>query len=391
LILKGDLEMNKYNNKGIIKRGFLYVLTIVILSMFTSCSRKDQLISDDTTYAEVTEVPEYTVKPSDIPISNIPSNEVTAENPDKSKLFGNLMSNIANEGWAAESNGWIYCDYALGLYKMKEDGAQIKLSDNSPRNINIWDGWVYYANDYPGKGEIYRTSEDGTKTEKLNNELVYSLIINNDWIYYVTVKYPDDNVEYKIKKIALDGSKETELVSETVKSNLRVTTNQLYLYNGWIYYISMKDSNRFYKIDVDGTNRIKVSNEIISKEYSMNSFIIENDWIYFTQLEGDYHCRLYRMKIDGTSKEMVIDSSIHNFNISDNYIFYTDASEYQYPLYKVKIDGTEKTKLTDIGVADINIIGNYIYCRDEKGSSYFLLDMEGNFKFDNKMRPTPDY
>jgi hypothetical protein len=389
LILKGDLEMNKYNNKGKIKRGFLYILTIVILSMFTSCSRKDELISDDTTYAEVTEVPENTVKPSDIPVNDIPSNEVTAESPDKSKLFGNLMSNIANEGWAAESNGWIYCNYAHGLYKMKEDGTQIKLSDNSPRNINIWDGWVYYANDYPGKGEIYRTSEDGTKTEKLNDELVYSLIINNNWIYYVTIHHPDDNVEYKIKKIALDGSKETELVSETVKDEPYKPTFQLYLYNGWIYYISMIDNDKFYKIDVDGTNRIKVSDEIFSNKHAMSSFIIKDDWIFFIQCNDDN--KLYRMKIDGTSIEMVINCSINDFNISDDYIFYNDASEYQYPLYKVKIDGSEKTKLTNVGVTDINIIGNYIYCLDEKRSEYYLLDMEGNFKFDDKMRPTPDY
>lgn len=64
--------------------------------------------------------------------------------------YGNLMSNIVNEGLAAAENECVYGTLNNGLYKMKIDGTGIKkISDDLVSYINVLDGNIYFSNGYP--------------------------------------------------------------------------------------------------------------------------------------------------------------------------------------------------------------------------------------------------
>lgn len=273
------------------------------------------------------------------------------------------MGNIVNDGLAAKTEQWICAQFEDGLYKMKLDCTEKeKVTEGVMSYINVWEGWIYYSNGYPGNGEIYKIAPDGSDNLKINSERSYFPIIKDGWIYYSTVKYITvEEVEFKIKKIKIDGTNQIDIVSETIKSKEIDPSGYFFLFDGWIYYKSILDMNKLYRIQDEGKNKSKVSDEIFSDKYSNGTFIVDQNWIYYIQPNDDN--KLYRMKIDGTERELVINKSIGDINITNEYVFYTDRSE-NYKLYRRNKDDLSEKKLADYSVADINVIGDCIYCRD---------------------------
>lgn len=207
-------------------------------------------------------------------------------------------------------------------------------------------------------------SSDGTNKKKINNERSYFIIVKDDWIYYSTIEYKGiniDNIEFHIKKIKLEGTNKIDIVNESAKNIDDTNMGYFYLHDGWIFYQSMSDMNKLYKISIDGTQKTKVTDEIISNKYAPGTFIVNGSWLYYIQ--SNVNNKLYKMKTDGTSKELVINSAVGDINIVGDNIFYTSESD-GYKLYKANLDGTKSVKLSDFSVSDINLIGNWIYCRD---------------------------
>lgn len=273
------------------------------------------------------------------------------------------MGNIVNDGLAAKTDQWVCAQLKDGLYKMKLDGTdKEKITEGVMSYINIWDGWVYSSN--APDGAIYKISIDGFNKERVNNEMSYYPIIKDGWIYYSTVKYfTVEDVEFKIKKIKIDGTNQADIVSETIKGK-DIDLNPsgyFFLFDGWIYYKSILDMNKLYRIQDDGKNKSKVSDEVFSNKYSNGAFIVEDNWIYYIQPNDDN--KLYRMKTDGTEGELIVNKSIGDINITNDYIFYTDWSE-NYKLYRRNKGSADEIKLADYSVSDINVIGDWIYCRD---------------------------
>jgi hypothetical protein len=263
-----------------------------------------------------------------------------------------------NNGLAAEHDQWVYAQFKDGLYKMKLDGTDKgRITEDIVSYINVWDGWIYYSNGYPGNGEIYRIAPDGSSKKKINNERSYYTIIKDGWIYYSTVKYITlEEVEFKIKKIKIDGTNEMDIIYETKKGKEINPSGYFFLSDGWIYYRSILDMNKLYRVQDNGKNKSKVSDNA-----SYGEFIVDQNWIYYIQPNDGN--KLYKMKTDGTEKELVINKSIGNINITDEYIFYTDESE-NYKLYKKNKGSSVESKLSDYSVSDINVIGDWLYCRD---------------------------
>ena len=83
-------------------------------------------------------------------------------------VLGNTGGNLANGGYYAESNGWIYFSEALSfskLTKMKADGSDKTLLSNDLDigMINVIGDWVYYSpGSRVGAGPIVRFKRDGS-------------------------------------------------------------------------------------------------------------------------------------------------------------------------------------------------------------------------------------
>jgi len=132
----------------------------------------------------------------------------------------------------------------------------------------------------------------------------------------------------------------------------------------YIYYLNSSDGYKLYKHKLDGSSKSKVSDSICS---SLN---IVGDWIYYSVSMGD--TGIYKMKKDGSGKTRIVNSQIMGIAVVNDWIYYLEreASESEINnLYKIKTDGTSKTKinfgtgnsLVCIDLQDVVVIEDWVY------------------------------
>jgi hypothetical protein len=109
---------------------------------------------------------------------------------------GNTSGNLANEGIAAISDGWIYYRSSDGpIHKMREDGSgDTRLNDGDCRFINVVGEWLYYIDD----GDICRMRTDGAERMRVLEGGYYSLAVTDGWLYVLS--------DGKISRMRTDGA-----------------------------------------------------------------------------------------------------------------------------------------------------------------------------------------
>ena len=135
---------------------------------------------------------------------------------------------------------------------------------------------------------------DGSNRQKISDDYVINIIVEDEWIYCRTETYIPEEGEYKyfLHKIKTDGTEKIKLSDEKVY----IFT----LYDQWIYYVN-GDGN-LCKIDIDGNNK-----SIITEDEVLD-FNIDGEWIYYRNL-SDYD-NLYIIKPDGSSKEKISEGRV---------------------------------------------------------------------------------
>lgn len=170
-----------------------------------------------------------------------------------------------------------------------------------------------------------------------------------EWIYY------SNQGLYKMK---LDGTEKTKLFDD-------LSPEFVYVANDWIYFTNGIYQLNLYKIRTDGTRRNLISNDPVGY------FNVVGEWIYYSKGAGkDFGIpgfgNLYKMKTDGTEKTKISDVNLGYIIVSGDWIYYFDSETTDNyggitDLYRIKTDGTEKTKLLDKRITSINIMGDWIY------------------------------
>lgn len=88
-----------------------------------------------------------------------------------------------------------------------------------------------------------------------------------------------------------------------------------------------------WKIGINGANKTKLLNE------NIREWIVLEQWIYYI----DEQNKLYRVKTDGGSKQILVSEFVNSFNISKDYIFYQGFRG----IYRVSLNGENKKTLAD--------------------------------------------
>lgn len=199
------------------------------------------------------------------------------------------------------------------------------------------------------------------KTGNTNCNLLNSgmAVQRGSWIYYLNSS--NSNLIYKMK---LDGSHKIKLTN--------MPCYDINIVGGWIYYLEMhniictpnmiRDAVDICKMKLDGSHKTNLTKNIEfytwDEDYYMN---VVGDWIYYKNYLDKN--RLYKMKTDGThNTKLTNDPHIDGINIVGDWIYYQNLSHI---IYKIKIDGSKKTKVCN-GNTDnyINVAGNWIYFCD---------------------------
>jgi putative cell wall-binding protein len=132
----------------------------------------------------------------------------------------------------------------------------------------------------------------------------------------------------------------------------------------YIYYNNSSDGYKLYKHKLDGSSKSKVSDSIC---HSLN---IVGDWIYYSGAMGD--TGIYKMKKDGSGKIRIVNSQNMGISVVNDWIYYLerDSSDPEKRiLYKIKTDGTSKTKINFgtedsficLDVNDVVVIEDWVY------------------------------
>jgi hypothetical protein len=236
-----------------------------------------------------------------------------------------------------------------------------------PRKISEKDGWVYYINESDGN-KLYKIKEDGTSKQKLTDEYAYQLNIIGDWIYfysqnfiykirtdgsnkYVAMNisldisgnwtYGIDDFTYRLKRTRIDGSNQSELDKDTVKT--------FRIFGGWIYFISGSD-NKLYRMNKDGSNKIRII------DMTIDSFSINDGYIYFTK-----NNIISKMNMSSGEIQEVTKNAI-GVSVYGDWIYYISSNFWTSGyLYKVKTDGSEAAEVNSFWTEDYMVTSNWIY------------------------------
>lgn len=199
--------------------------------------------------------------------------------------------------------------------------------------------WIYYINS-SDQNRLYRIRADGTNRAQMTSDGVYALSIQDDWIYFTSLQ------DEKLYKVKIDGTERTKISDDECFAG-KVSGN-------WVYYVNDSDGGKLYKIGTDGTGKVKLSDDTPTVHIQ-----VAGDWVYFISI-ADFNFNLYRIRIDGSGREVMIEDAREAF-VADDWIYYVNESD-EGKVYKVRTDGTEKTRLTSEPTQSGPIVdGNWAY------------------------------
>ncbi len=265
----------------------------------------------------------------------------------KCKIDGNSIQKLSDR-WGSQITvveDWIYFisdnhverdNYSFDephLYKIKNDGTgEKKLNDENCKWFKVVGNKIYCATD---KGFNTMDSDGNNKSNTSVEGSIISADIVNDYFYY-TEQSSEADPQIKIYKMKTDGTYKAQISSEEPYKivDLKVYKNEL-------YFITTTDDHDIYhlkKMKLDGTGKTKIA------DTTYNSFDIFNDWIYYTTPDSNFLCKV---KIDGSGDTKITELEGRYLQISNGWIYYViNAHDHLYK-YKMRIDGTDNQSLSN--------------------------------------------
>lgn len=118
-----------------------------------------------------------------------------------------------------------------------------------------------------------------------------------------------------------------------------------------------------------------------SKRFSylrdMDQVIYKDGWIYYSSISDDF--KLYKISIDGKNKKKISDDSVNYLSIYDDYIYYSNYSYGGY-LFKISLDGKDIFQLNETLSEDIQVKGDWIFYKTKSGTYKMKGDGSNNQK-----------
>lgn len=268
--------------------------------------------------------------------------------------LGNTAANISAGGFAAIQDDWIYYASNTGLYRIKTDNSdQQQLSEESfidiVLGINVTGEWLLYR--HPNNFRLYRMKTDGTNNEPLTDDRIGSFLVKNDWIYS-----KDANCVYRMR---IDGKGEKQIIARDplcIEGGIQIVGD-------WIYYVNGESS--LWRVKIDGSQSQK-----LTQMPSYVIFQVVGDQIYYVQDRT-----LFQMGIDGSDRREINGnitlSDFQVFQVIDDKIYYVDEGS----LFSMQIDGSGNQKIVDSSVLQFNIVGDWIYYQSNEYNGKGVSDL----------------
>ncbi|WP_162920287.1 DUF5050 domain-containing protein [Clostridium fermenticellae] len=291
----------------------------------------------------------------------------------------NYAINNDSSGYITVYGDWIYyCNYSDGakIYKVKIDGTERqKISDNKGTYLNVIGDKLYYING-SDRNRIYSLDSAGNSTKLGDDEASYLELGVNNNLFYSNVSnsrnlYQIDTYGNNVKVDNLDKSNPASYINVSINSSVAYySSSDGYVYrsgdpynpikisiqtssglvtdkvsninisNNTMYYKSLVDGGKLYKVGSNGGVAQKISNDSVDGifVYSYNG---TKDDVYYTK-SG----KLYMISGDDLNSSSTVPkataitkpkSNLKIKSISTIPTVYTDASDSKKTIDKIDV------------------------------------------------------
>lgn len=272
-------------------------------------------------------------------------------------VTGNTAGNLNNSGLFAESDGRVYFSntYDNGcLYVMNSDETDLKkLSSSRVNSINVGGNYLYYYMDSEGNGGdgmgfvvrtygVYRSRLNGKDIKCLDRSASVTMQLCGDYIYYQRYNNKDFTKLYKVKT----DKSENILVSDSI-------INPAACNNGTIYFNGTESDHYLYALDT--------ATDTITTIYEGNLWFpaFKDGYIYYMDVSGNY--RLCRYSLSENTVEILTNDRVDTFNVGEQYIYYQRTSATEPALMRMRLDGSSPEVVAEGNYSDINLTSTYAY------------------------------
>ncbi|WP_282942594.1 DUF5050 domain-containing protein [Paenibacillus sp. RC67] len=234
------------------------------------------------------------------------------------------------------------------------EGLGVKVSWNQPsRTVNLGNAV---------EASLLFESGTGNDPQNIHNNAIVTQY--NGWIYYANIG--DNN---KLYRMTLDQSDNVKLTD--------VPVTDISAVDGWIYYRidvleegKRTDAGEIYRMHPDGT-----SNTMLS-EHSTRAFFVRGDSIYYSRDRGMGAGPIYKMKLDGSERTQLSqeDDDVYEITLGDDAIYYTLNSG---GLYRLELESHQATQIDSDWYHDIRIVNGWLYYKDVSGRLH-RMDLNGD-------------
>lgn len=112
----------------------------------------------------------------------------------------------------------------------------------------------------------------------------------------------------------------------------------------WIYFSSMEEG--LCKMKEDGSSKT-----LVLPDKSITYINIVDDYVYYTSLTNN--SKLYKIKTDGTGIKMLSENDVSDVYIVNGWIYFVNNVEDEYKICRMKTDGSELSEISSKGVSDL--------------------------------------
>lgn len=127
----------------------------------------------------------------------------------------------------------------------------------------------------------------------------------------------------------------------------RYNGNYVAKYKDEIYYANQDDNYKLYKMQSDGSNKVKLSDKANSSFFIGIEF--DQEQLFYMNIQGDsmdeHICTLYAFNLTKKTEKKLTNDNIYFYTVYNGWIYYTTVDTYT--LYKIRTDGSERTMLSE--------------------------------------------
>ena len=175
---------------------------------------------------------------------------------------------------------------------------------------------------YAWEDQLVRVNTDGSNRQVLADGKVQYICIYDNWIFYTKFASQTDP-DAGIFRIRVDGTGNTKICSQA--------TQELYVVDDWVYYLDWDYTTDVYRMRIDGTDKQLLYHG------SYDSLFTDGYFLYFADYQNDTYLRA---PLDGGAYTVLIPSIAFMPQVADGWVYFVDGSDFKN--YRIRLDGTDK-------------------------------------------------